>query len=80
MRQFPLFAPQMLRKFPFNSPQMNQGHMNFPSGPFNPPPQQQHQQNNIDLSQMDENTKKEFFGDRLFSKISINQHYSKFSE
>lgn len=66
----------MLRKFPFNSPHMNPAQMNYPSGPFNPPPQQ----NTMDLSQMDENTKKEFFGDKLFSKISMNQHYSKFSE
>ena len=73
-----MFGPQMLRKFPFNSPQMNNNpyQMGFPNSQVNMPPQQ----NNIDLNQMDENTKKEFFGDRLFSKISMNQNFGKFSE
>jgi hypothetical protein len=69
----------MLRKFPFNNP----GQMGFPPSNFNPPPQQQQQQqqqNSIDISQMDENTKKEFFGDKLYSKIAINQNYAKFNE
>jgi RNA recognition motif-containing protein len=76
LRQFPVFAPQMLRKFPFNNPGFNPSQMGFPPSQFNPPPQQ----NNIDISQMDDNTKKEFFGDKLFSKISMNQSYAKFND
>lgn len=68
----------MLRKFPFNSPAFAQGAPGFPPGHFNPPPQQPQQ--NIDVSQMDDVTKKEFFGDRLYSKVSMNPNFSKFTE
>jgi hypothetical protein len=33
-----------------------------------------------DINQMDENTKRDFFGERLFNKISFNPSFTKFQE
>ena len=68
----------MLRKFPMNNAFMNpgqMGQMGFPPNNFNQP-----QQPNFDINQMDDAAKKDFFGERLYSKITINPHYQKFSE
>ena len=72
----------MLRKFPMNNAFMNPGQMGQmgqmgfpPNSNFNPP-----QQQNFDINQMDDAAKKDFFGERLYSKITINPHYQKFSE
>ena len=74
MRQFPVFAHNMLRKFPINGPMLNQQQM-----PFMPP--QMNPMNNIpDIGQMDPNTKREFFGEKLYQKISINPAFNKFQE
>ena len=65
----------MLRKFPVNGPMMSPQQM---------PPFMQQNMNQMnmmpDVNQMDPNTKREFFGERLFNKISINPSFSKFQE
>jgi len=72
IRQFPaVFGQNMLRKFPMN-------------GPMVPPQQMPFMNNNPmgmpDLSTMDPGTKREFFGERLYQKVSMNPNYGKFSD
>lgn len=73
VRQFPVFGQNMLRKFPLNVPMMSPQQMPFfqPNMPMNIIP---------DINQMDQNTKRDFFGERLFNKISIHPGLSKFQE
>jgi len=79
------FGPQMLRKFPSNagfprSPQFNMGMNNFNPGQMG---MQQPGGNlgggGMNLNIMDKSTKNEFFGERLFNKISSAPNFSKFS-
>jgi len=70
IRQFPgVFGPGMLRKFPVNGPMIPPQHMPF-----------MNQSSLPDLTNMDPSTKKEFFGERLFQKVSMNPAFAKFSE
>jgi hypothetical protein len=66
----------MLRKFPLNGPMMNPQQM--PS--FLQPPNMNQMNMVPDINQMDENTKRDFFGERLFNKISFNPSFTKFQE
>lgn len=76
MRQFPVFGHNMLRKFPLNGPMMNP-----PQMPAFLQPPNMNQMNMVpDINQMDENTKRDFFGERLFNKISVNPSFTKFQE
>jgi hypothetical protein len=63
----PGFGPQMLRKFP---PQ----HGAFPKPPMYP------QQGGLPLDMMDSNTRRDYYGERLFSKISTNMKFANISE
>jgi len=71
LRQFPIFGQTMLRKFPVN-------------GPMVPPHQMPFMMNanaNLpDTNQMDPNTKREFYGERLFQKITVNPNFAKFND
>lgn len=76
MRQFPVFGHNMLRKFPLNGPMMSP-QQQMP--PFLQP--NMNQMNMVpDINQMDMNTKRDFFGERLFNKISVNPSFTKFQE
>ena len=71
-----MFNPQMLRKFPPQSPFNNLsglGNMRVPfmNNGFIPPIREQ-----IDFSQMDKSTRRDFFGEKLFTKISSNPAYA----
>jgi len=71
IRQFPVFGQNMLRKFPVNGPMVPPQQMNF----------MMNQMNNLpDMSNMDQNTKREFFGERLYQKVSMNPAFSKFGD
>jgi len=69
IRQFPVFGQNMLRKFPVNGPIMPPQQLPFMMNPNVP-----------DIGQMDPNTKREFFGERLFQKISMNPSFAKFND
>jgi len=71
IRQFPVFGQNMLRKFPVNGPMMPQQHMPFMMNQMNAMP---------DLTSMDPSTKREFFGERLFQKISTNPSFNKVND
>jgi len=74
IRQFPVFGQNMLRKFPVNGPMMSPQQMPFMMNQMN-------QMNAIpDLTSMDQATKREFFGERLFQKISMNPNFSKMND
>jgi polyadenylate-binding protein len=67
-------GPHMLRKFP---PQTS-----FMKAPMNMPMNQMQNQNvpqNIDML-MDKGARRDFYGERLFTKISSNPHYSGLAE
>jgi len=77
MRQFPgVFGQNMLRKFPVNGPMGGMGGMPPQQMPFMMNPMNQLP----DLSTMDPSTKREFFGERLYQKVSMNPSYGKFSD
>jgi len=70
-----LFNPQMLRKFP---PQTAFIRPNFPIVNMNLP--QQKPYDNLGLDQMDPNTKRDFLGDKLFTKLSTFPQFANCSE
>jgi len=78
LRNFPVFNPNMLRKFPaqtaFMKPPMMEGNYMNQQQFY----QQQQQQMNP-LNDLDPDSKKNFFGDSLYQKISSNPNYSGFS-
>jgi hypothetical protein len=57
----------MLRKFPPQTP--------FGGQPMYPPTQ-----NNMPLEMLDKDARRDFFGERLFSKISTNVQFGKISD
>ena len=75
VRQFSVFDHNLLRKFPINGPLINPQPMPFMN---------QKMPNNMNLipniSQMDQATRRDFYGEALFNKISINPGLSKFQE
>ena len=82
------FGQQMLRKFPQNAgfPRPQVPNMGFNNNNFvNPNLNNMNNNNNnnnrntIDIGMMDKTTKTEFFGEKLFNKISTNQSFIKFS-
>ena len=68
MRQFPpnMMGPQMLRKFP---PQTN----------FMKPNMGQPQQM-MNMEGIDKNQRRDYYGDRLFTKISSNPQFANLNE
>lgn len=71
-----MFNPQMLRKFPPQSPFNNMTNLGNMKMPFmnNVFPQPIREQ--IDYSQMDKSTRRDFFGEKLFTKISSNPAFA----
>ena len=77
------FGQQMLRKFPQNAgfPRPpNNSNMGFNNNNFVNPNlnNMNNNRNTIDIGMMDKNTKNEFFGEKLFNKISTNTSFNKF--
>ena len=64
-----MFGPHMLRKFPPQSPFMRPPHEMERNGP----PMMREQ---VDFSQMDRNTRRDFFGEKLFTRISSNPRFA----
>jgi polyadenylate-binding protein len=74
MRQMnPIFGPHMLRKFPpqtaFVKPTMNMGPIS--NVPINPPM--------MDMM-LDKNARRDYYGEKLYTKISSNPNFNQFSE
>jgi len=82
-----VFGPHMLRKFPpqtmFVQPKMSHPNM-YPHGQMGQMgmmPQQQFQQYpNVNLEGLDKNARRDFFGEKLYTKISSNPQFSSMTE
>lgn len=81
-----VFGPHMLRKFPpqtmFVKPNMTHPHMPNMYNQQMPmvPPQQFPQQFPMSLEGLDKNARRDFFGEKLYTKISSNPQFSAMAE